>query len=304
MPAAITPPLTFVPLRDTKLFSPWQVGRLQLAHRIVQAPLTRMRGDKVARGVYVPVDRHITYYAQRATAGGLQITEALDICLDASAYPGVPGVFSDEQLAGWKRVTDAVHAKGGFIVAQLWHTGRASGPGMRGGKPPISSSNKPMSGTYLDGTACADGPPVPMTVDDIHEMTAEWAAAAKRAVEVAGFDAVEIHGELFLLFFFFSDPFLRLTKQALMATSSSSFCTTTSMTAPTHTAGRWRTAAAFCWRWLRPSRQPLAQTAPASAFLPTTFSRTPRTATPMLIGRTCARNWPACRRRSVPSMST
>ncbi|CAK7219074.1 hypothetical protein SCUCBS95973_003701 [Sporothrix curviconia] len=198
MPAAITPPLSFAPLRDTRVFSPWHLGsgsaRLTLAHRIVQAPCTRMRGDKVERGVYVPVDRHVTYYQQRASAGGLQITEALDICLDASAYPGVPGVFTDAQLAGWKKVTDAVHAKGGFMVAQLWHTGRASSAGLRGGKQPVSSSAKPMPGSYLDGTDCAANPPRPLTVDEIHALTAEWAAAAKRAVDVAGFDAVEIHG--------------------------------------------------------------------------------------------------------------
>jgi len=195
MPAAITPPLSFVPLRDTKLFSPLQLGRLSLSHRIVQAPCTRMRGQEISRGVYVPMDRHVTYYEQRASAGGLQLTEATDICLNASAYPGVPGVFTDTQLAGWRRVTDAVHAKGGFIVVQLWHTGRASGPGMRGGLQPISSTAKPMSGTSLDGADCAANPPRPMTVGEIHELTAEWAAAAKRAVDVAGFDGVEIHGQ-------------------------------------------------------------------------------------------------------------
>ncbi|KAL1892617.1 hypothetical protein Sste5346_006902 [Sporothrix stenoceras] len=196
MPAAITPPLTFAPLRDTKVFTAWQLGRLPLAHRIVQAPCTRMRAEKVERGVFVPVDRHVTYYQQRASAGGLQITEALDICLDASAYPGVPGVFTDAQLAGWKKVTDAVHAKGGFMVAQLWHTGRATGPGMLSGNGvrAMSSTEKPMKGTYLDGMDCATNPPRAMTVDEIHCLTKEWAAAAKRAVEVAGFDAVEIHG--------------------------------------------------------------------------------------------------------------
>lgn len=196
MPAAITPPLSFAPLRDSKVFSAWQLGRLQLAHRIVQAPCTRMRADKVARGVFVPVDRHVTYYQQRASAGGLQITEAIDICLDASAYPGVAGVFTEDQLAGWKKVTDAVHDKGGFIVAQLWHTGRATSPGLLGGNgaQAISSTTKPMAGTYLDGLACATNPPRAMTVNEIHALTTEWAAAAKRAVEVAGFDGVEIHG--------------------------------------------------------------------------------------------------------------
>ncbi|KAI0096248.1 NADH:flavin oxidoreductase/NADH oxidase [Nemania sp. FL0031] len=175
------------------LFEPFQLGSLSLAHRIVQAPCTRMRCDIESRGVAVPGPRVAKYYGDRANAGGLQITEATDICLDASGYPRVPGVFSDSQLQGWRKVTDAVHAKGGFIFCQLWHTGRASSPGMRGGKQPISSGNIPMNGKYGDGTDCAENPPRPMSVDEIHDMTKEWAAAAKRAVEVAGFDGVEIH---------------------------------------------------------------------------------------------------------------
>ncbi|KAK7728630.1 hypothetical protein SLS63_006491 [Diaporthe eres] len=136
----------------------------------------------------------VKYYSDRSTPGGLQLTEATDICLDASAYPGCPGVFTPEQLEGWRKVTDAVHAKGGIILSQLWHTGRASSPGMRGGNQCVSSSDIPMSGSYLDGSSCAENPPRPLTVDEIHGLTAEWAAAAKRAVNEAGFDGVEIHG--------------------------------------------------------------------------------------------------------------
>ncbi|RWA08821.1 hypothetical protein EKO27_g6267 [Xylaria grammica] len=184
----------FTALRDSPLFVPFRLGNLDLAHRIVQAPCTRMRSDIESRGVAVPGPRVARYYADRASPGGLQITEATDMCLDASGYPRVPGVFTDSQLEGWRRVTDGVHAKGGFIFSQLWYTGRASSSNMRGGKQPVSSGDIPMSGKYLDGTDCAENPPRPMTVDEIHEMTAEWAAAAKRAVEVAGFDGVEIHG--------------------------------------------------------------------------------------------------------------
>ncbi|KAI1129949.1 NADH:flavin oxidoreductase/NADH oxidase [Nemania abortiva] len=176
------------------LFTPVQLGGTSLAHRIVQAPCTRMRCDVESRGIGVPGPRMAKYYGDRANAGGLQITEATDICLDASAYPRVPGVFTDSQLQGWRKVTNAVHAKGGFIFSQLWHTGRASSPAMRGGKQPISSSDVPMSGKWIDGTDCAENPPRPMSVDEIHDVTKEWAAAAKRAVEVAGFDGVEIHG--------------------------------------------------------------------------------------------------------------
>lgn len=153
-----------------------------------------MRNEFVSRGIYIPVERAVKYYSDRASSGGLQITEATDICLDASAYPGCPGVFAPAQLEGWRKVTSAVHLKGGSIICQLWHTGRASSTGMRGGNPSVSSSDIPMQGKYLDGSTCADGPPRPLTVVEIHELALEWAAAAKRAVNEAGFDGVEIHG--------------------------------------------------------------------------------------------------------------
>ncbi|KAI8628554.1 NADH:flavin oxidoreductase/NADH oxidase [Xylariaceae sp. FL1651] len=182
------------PLHDTPLFTPFMLGNMKLAHRIVQAPNTRMRCEIESRGVHVPGPLVVKYYGDRASPGGLQITEATDICLDASAYPRVPGVFTDSQLQGWRKVTDAVHAKGGFIFCQLWHTGRASSAQMRGGKQPISSGDIPMSGKYLDGTDCAENPPRAMTIEEIHELTKEWAAAARRAVDIAGFDGIEIHG--------------------------------------------------------------------------------------------------------------
>ncbi|KAM5349673.1 hypothetical protein ACJ41O_006178 [Fusarium nematophilum] len=193
MPVAITPPQTHAALKDTVLFTPLKLGNLALKHRLIQAPNTRMRCDPDSSGVNVPGPRVVQYYGDRATDGGLQITEATDICAGASGYPGVPGVFADSQLKGWRKVTDAVHAKGGFMFTQLWHTGRASSSGMRGERP-ISSGELPMNGTYLDGTECKDDPPRGMTAEEIHSMTAEWAAAAKRAVDVAGFDGVEIHG--------------------------------------------------------------------------------------------------------------
>ncbi|KKY29709.1 putative 12-oxophytodienoate reductase [Diaporthe ampelina] len=189
-----SPATASVPLGETSLFKPLELGKWHLQHRIVQAPLTRMRNDFSSRGVYIPGPRVVKYYSDRSTPGGLQVSEATDICLDASAYPGCPGVFTQEQLEGWRKVTDAVHAKGGLILSQLWHTGRASSTGMRGGNQCVSSSDIPMSGSYLDGSSCAENPPRPLTVDEIHELTAEWAAAAKRAVDEAGFDGVEIHG--------------------------------------------------------------------------------------------------------------
>lgn len=158
-----------------------------------------MRAVQEAPGVGVPGELHVEYYSQRASKGGLQLTEATDICRTASGYPGVPGIFTESQLAGWKRVTDAVHSKGGIIFCQLWYTGRASSSAMRGGAQPLSSSGIPMQGSYLDGTPCADDPPRAATIAEIHDLSKAWAAAAKGAVEKAGFDGVEIHGE-------FSDP--------------------------------------------------------------------------------------------------
>lgn len=192
MPAALSPP-QFTPLKDTVLFQPWKLGNLSLEHRLVQAPLTRMRSTKDADGINVPSDLTVEYYKQRASKGGLQLTEATDISRWASGYPGVPGLFSQTQLEGWKRVTDAVHSKGGFIYCQIWHTGRASPKGLLGGKQPMSSSDIPISGNALDGTLYSDAPPKPMTMEEIHEVTNDFAKAAKNAVE-AGFDGVEIHG--------------------------------------------------------------------------------------------------------------
>ncbi|PSR82630.1 hypothetical protein BD289DRAFT_371052 [Coniella lustricola] len=189
-----SPSSSFPALEGTALFQPLEVGKWPLRHRIFQVPLTRMRNEKTASGVYAPGERVVRYYADRATPGGLQITEATDICADASGYAGCPGVFAKEQLEGWRKVTDAVHAKGGVIVCQLWHTGRASSSAMRGGKQTVSSSAVPMNGSYMDGTLCAEDPPRPLSVEEIHELTATWAAAATSAINEAGFDGVEIHG--------------------------------------------------------------------------------------------------------------
>ncbi|KAJ3459301.1 hypothetical protein MRS44_015374 [Fusarium solani] len=162
MPVAITPPQTHVALKDSVLFAPLKLGHLSLKHRIIQVrsyrPPTRACDVMPSPpGVHVPGPRVVKYYGDRATDGGLQITEATDICLRASGYGGVPGVFTESQLKGWRKVTDAVHAKGGFIFTQLWHTGRASSSGMRGERP-ISSGEIPMNGKYLDGTECKDDP--------------------------------------------------------------------------------------------------------------------------------------------------
>ncbi|PYI03187.1 12-oxophytodienoate reductase [Aspergillus sclerotiicarbonarius CBS 121057] len=174
------------------LFQPLQLGALSLSHRVVQAPCTRMRATKESDGVYVPNALMAEYYGQRASSGGLLITEATPISRYAAGYPGVPGIFTPSQIAGWKAVTDAVHAKGGLIICQLWHVGRATVPSFLDGQPALAPSSIPISGAALDGSEYSSNPPRPMTIPEIHSTVAEYAAAAQRARE-AGFDGVEIH---------------------------------------------------------------------------------------------------------------
>jgi 2,4-dienoyl-CoA reductase-like NADH-dependent reductase (Old Yellow Enzyme family) len=112
--------------------------------------------------------------------------------LKASGYPGIPGIFTEGQSTAWKRVTDAVHAKGGFIYCQIWHVGRATVPSFLDGNSTVSSSDIPLKGNGLDGSEFAAAPPRPMTVEEIHAVTNDFAEAAKRCIE-AGFDGVEIH---------------------------------------------------------------------------------------------------------------
>ncbi|KAK8203720.1 hypothetical protein IWZ01DRAFT_513717 [Phyllosticta capitalensis] len=185
---------SYPPLKDTKLFAPLELGNLRLEHRVVLAPLTRLRGVKVSDGIYKPSDLHVEYYAQRASKGGLLLTEATEIYHRSCGYPGGPGVYDPAQLAAWKKVTDAVHAKGGYIFCQLWHTGRASPATFLAGEPPVSASDIPIKGKAADGSDFEATPPRPLTIDEIHEITKKYALAAKLAVEEAGFDGVEIHG--------------------------------------------------------------------------------------------------------------
>ncbi|KAJ5948478.1 hypothetical protein N7454_001785 [Penicillium verhagenii] len=174
------------------LFQPLRIGALSLQHRVVQAPCTRMRATKESDGVFVPNDLNVEYYSQRASAGGLMLTEATPISRLAAGYPGVPGIFTPSQIAGWKKITDAVHAKGGLILCQLWHVGRATVPSFLDGEQPVGASDIPISGNAMDGTEYAASPPRPMTVEEIQDVVKEYGAAAKRAME-AGFDGVEIH---------------------------------------------------------------------------------------------------------------
>lgn len=120
----------------------------------------------------------------------------------AAGYPGVSGIFTASQIAGWKKVTDAIHSKGAYIYCQLWHVGRATVPSFIEGKEVLGASEIPISGKAMDGNEYAATPPRPMTIGEIQETIAEYAVAAKRSIE-AGFDGVEIHGTNIFPFFLF-----------------------------------------------------------------------------------------------------
>src|SRR5271154_1579710 len=177
------------------LFSPLQVGPYRLQHRVVMAPLTRMRAD---RSSFVPRPLNAEYYAQRATPGGLLIAEATPVMVEGRGNPGVPGIYSEAQIAGWRSVVDAAHAKGGLIFLQLWHVGRVSHSSFQpGGALPVSSSAVPISAELK--TMTADGKPAsyetPRALDtgEIAGIVEGFRQGARNALE-AGFDGVEIHG--------------------------------------------------------------------------------------------------------------
>src|SRR6476659_9119737 len=120
------------------LFKPLQVGPYKLAHRVAMAPLTRMRAD---RSSFAPRPLNAEYYGQRATPGGPIIAEASPVMVTGRGNPATPGIYSDEQVRGWRGVVDAVHAKGGLIFLQLWHVGRVSHSSFQpGGVLPVAPS--------------------------------------------------------------------------------------------------------------------------------------------------------------------
>lgn len=171
----------------SKLFKPIRVGRSDLQNRVAMAPLTRFRTDEN----HVPLQPLVSeYYAQRASVPGtLLVSEAAIIAAQAGGFPGAPGIWSQAQIDSWKKVTEAVHAKGSFIYLQLWALGRAApvegvkkdaGPDAR----VVSSSDIPFEGGVK---------PTPLTEEEIQWYIKQYALAAQNAIE-AGFDGVEIHG--------------------------------------------------------------------------------------------------------------
>jgi len=173
-----------------KLLSPLQVGALNLPNRILMAPLTRCRAD----ADHNPTALMAEYYAQRASAG-LIIAEATMVMEGNSSFWMEPGIYSDAQVKGWKVVTDAVHAKGGQIVLQLWHGGRACHPLLNGGAQPVAPSAIPITGDEVH-TPEGKKPyvtPRELGDDEIPGIVAGFKKAAENA-KAAGFDGVEVHG--------------------------------------------------------------------------------------------------------------
>jgi 2,4-dienoyl-CoA reductase-like NADH-dependent reductase (Old Yellow Enzyme family) len=171
------------------LFDPLQVGDLHLPNRIVMAPLTRSR----ASAGRVPNALMQEYYVQRAGAG-LILTEATAVTPMGVGYIDTPGIWSPEQVAGWKTITDAVHAAGGRIVCQLWHVGRLSHPDFLGGRSPVAPSALAVEGDIRTPSGHAPYPvPHALETSEIAGVIEDYRLGARNA-QSAGFDGVEIHG--------------------------------------------------------------------------------------------------------------
>ena len=174
-----------------KLFTPVTLGKIALANRVVMAPLTRNRADPAT---LAPHGLHVEYYRQRAGAG-LIVTEGAQISPEGQGYAWTPGIYSPEQVAGWRRVTDAVHEAGGRIAIQLWHVGRVSHVSLQpGGQAPVAPSAVPAGSRTYDGKGFVEtSAPRALALDEIPRVIEDYRKAAANA-EAAGFDGVEIHG--------------------------------------------------------------------------------------------------------------
>ncbi|EWY40172.1 12-oxophytodienoate reductase [Skermanella stibiiresistens SB22] len=174
---------------ESDLFQPVKLGPYALANRIVMAPLTRSRANKDD----APYAMHAEYYGQRATAG-LIISEATQISRQGKGYAYTPGIHSEAQVAGWKLVTDAVHAKGGRIFLQLWHVGRISHPSLQidNALPVAPSAIKPEGQAFTEAGFVPFVTPRALELDEIPGVIEQYRTAAENA-KLAGFDGVEVH---------------------------------------------------------------------------------------------------------------
>lgn len=171
------------------LFTPLKVGALTLPNRILLAPLTRTRAD----AGHMPNALMAEYYSQRAT-GGLLITECTMVAPGTSAFVNEPGIYSEAQITAWKKVTEAVHAKGGRIFMQIWHAGRAAHPDINDGAPAVSSCATAIEGdTQTAKGKVPQAVPRALAAEEIPAIVAAYAQGARNAV-AAGFDGVEVHG--------------------------------------------------------------------------------------------------------------
>jgi len=173
-----------------KLLSPYTLGSLELSNHMSMSALTRCRAIEGN----VPTPLAATYYSQRASAG-LIITEATQVTPMGQGYPNTPGIYSDEQVQGWKKITDAVHQVGGKIFMQLWHVGRVSLPDYHGGQLPVSASALPVSG-HLHTPKFEQKDlvtPRALETSEIPQVAAQFKKGAENT-KAAGFDGVEIHG--------------------------------------------------------------------------------------------------------------
>src|SRR5215208_8071629 len=181
-------------MKFPSLFSPLQLGPYALEHRVVMAPLTRMRAERPS---LAPRPLNADYYGQRATSGGLIIAEASPVMPTGHGNPAVPGIYSEAQINGWRAVVEAVHAKSGLIFLQLWHVGRVSHSSFQpGGALPVAPSAVPIADLR---TGTADGKAVPyetpraLETSEVSGIVDAYRLAAKNAL-AAGFDGVEVHG--------------------------------------------------------------------------------------------------------------
>ncbi|MEM7550161.1 MAG: alkene reductase [Bacteroidota bacterium] len=173
---------------NLKLLEPASLGDLELKNRIALSPMTRSRAPES-----VPTDLMAKYYKQRSS-GGLLITEATQIAADGIGYPWTPGIYTDEQTEGWKKVVDAVHEDGAYIFNQIFHEGRIAHPHFLNGDKPIAPSAVKPKGQTFTGEGMKDlVEPREMGIDDIERVIAAFKLSAENAKK-AGFDGIEIHG--------------------------------------------------------------------------------------------------------------
>ncbi|WP_421560349.1 alkene reductase [Pseudomonas sivasensis] len=177
-------------MNDKSLFEPYTLGSLTLSNRIVMAPLTRNRAGEG----FIPSEFAATYYGQRASAG-LLISEATQISQQGQGYQDTPGIYTQAQIEGWRKVTDAVHAKGGRIFLQLWHVGRVSHVDLQenGAAPVAPSALQAATKVFVNNTFADVSAPRALDIEELPGIVNDFRQAAKNAI-AAGFDGVEIHG--------------------------------------------------------------------------------------------------------------